>query len=375
MFTDPVEWLLLARALGYEPHAPVAGYGTLASFRHLKRAMGPRSTAAPSFATWLYGVRGGVEGIVLHYATGSGRSRRTWTAAIARLDPPLFIGASICAEAWLSDLFGGADVQLGVPAFDAELRLGALDPQRLRALLWPHDAEGTQLLQALVRGTRAGMHVTDSTVAFQLSGLVTDAAQVAGALDEAAWVAAALGRRRAALAPSPGEAAIQGEWRAFADSMNLSFDPAHMRIEGEVRGTHVQVALETNGGRVQTAVAVRWPRALEGTVRVRKAGALAFLTELFGGDIKTGDRAFDDAFAVQGHPEPWVRHVFASQVLRDTLRGVAAFADEVTFDQEGAFWLWPVPAVRASDLDGHVTTALRASEAIFGAIEGVGPYR
>lgn len=373
-FSDPSDWLLLSRALGFAPHAPVAGYGSLASFRQLKRAMGPPASGA-DFSHWLYGTHKGREGLITHYSTGSGRNRSHWTAVVARVDPPLFLGVHIAREMLFSDLFGGSDVVLGLPAFDAELRLGALDPGRLRELLVPHDPGGLPLLQALVRTTRDGLQVSDSTAVWQLSGLVTDIARVARALDEASWIAAELSRRRAEMQPTPAERAVQGEWRAFADSANLAFDPLRMKITGELRGARVEVALETNGGRVQTAVTVRWPRSLGVALRVRKAHGLAFLSELFGGDIKTGDALFDDMFHVQGHPELWVRQALASAGLRNTLRSVAAHASEVTMDHEGAFWLWPAPAVRAADLEAHVSTAQRATEAIFGAIQGQGPYR
>jgi hypothetical protein len=375
LFRSTSDWWNLARSLSFEPHEPSAGYGAYASFRQLKRALGPVVGPPPKWEHWLHGKRNGREAIVLQYETGSGSNRQTWTGVVVRIDPPLFFGTSISREGFLSDLFGGADLQLGAPMFDKELRLGALDGERLRALLYPSDAQSTQTLQALVRATRDGLHVTDSTAVFQLSGIVTDPMRIAQYIDQASFIAGELARRRASMPITPNETALRTEWQSYATTMQMDFDAPHMRMRGERNGTRVEVALETNGGRIQTAVTVKWPQALSVNVRLRKSGALAFLSKLFSQDIDTGDRVFDDMFLIQGYPEPWVRMVFAHPDLRATLCSIAAGANELTFNHEGCFWLWPAPTYARRDLDGHVSAALRASAALFGTVQSMGPFR
>ncbi len=374
-FRTAQDWWNLARTLSFEPHEPSAGYGSQASFRQLKRALGPVVGPPAKWEHWMYGRRNGRESIVLQYETGSGSNRSTWTAIVVRIDPPLFLGASIGREGFLSDLFGGVDVQLGIPAFDKELRLGAFDQDRLRVLLYPSDPQSTTTLQALVRCTRDGMHVTDSTAVFALSGVVCDPIAVAQRLEQATWIAGELGRRRASMPVTPSEIAHRTEWQAYADRMRLKFEPLEMKIQGEINGTRIEVALETNGARVQTAVTVRWPRELGVNVRLRKASGFSFLGSLFSQDIATGDPAFDGMFQIQGYPEPWVRQVFAHPDLRATLRNVAAGASELTMNNTGVFWLWPGPALSRTDLDAHVSMAIRASNDLFGTAQSLGPYR
>src|SRR5262249_30286662 len=148
-----------------------------------------------------------------------------------------------------------------------------------------------------------------------------------------------------------------------------------MKIEGTIDTTNIDVALETNGARMQTAVTIRWPSSLGGNVRLRKSSGFSFLRQLFSQNIATGDPEFDSLFELQGFPEPWVREVFASADLRTALSSVGAEANELTFSDSGAFWLWPSAAVGGDELEAHVSTAIRASQALFGVAKSLGPYR
>ncbi len=55
----------------------------------------------------------------------------------------------------------------------------------------------------------------------------------------------------------------------------------------------------------------------KGTLRLAPEGFWAGVRKAFGAqDIQTGDRAFDDAFLIQGSPEAWVREVVDADVRR-----------------------------------------------------------
>ena len=375
LFRSTSEWSALAQALGFVPHAASAGFGLQASFRQLKRVLGPVAGPPPAWSHWLYGSHRGSEALVLLYETGSGSSRITSTAVVVRIDPSLFLGASISQESMLSELFDGFDVQLGIPMFDEALRLGALDRRRLVALLYPSDARSTQLLQALVRHTRAGMRVTDSTVTITLSGVVADPALIGQSLEHATWVAQELAHRRASMPATPEDSALRVAWEAHANSRGMEFDAGRMRMAGVVNGTRVEVALETNAARIQTAVTVHWPQPLGVNVRLRKSSGLSLLGDLFVQDIDTDDPGFDQMFVIQGSPEPWVRRVFAHPDLRAALMSIAPQANELTFNHSECFWLWPGALQTQRDLDAHVAMALRVSAALFGTVQSSGPYR
>jgi hypothetical protein len=373
-FQDPAEWAALAMALGLTPHEPSAGFGATASFRHLKRSLGPVAAPPPKFQHWLRGRRNGRRVLVVLHIEGSGSHRTAWTSTVTEIDPPLFIGASIGREGTLSTFFGGEDLKLGIPPVDDALRLGALDPVRLRALLLT-PAGSPSMLSSLCAMVQDGFKVTDSTVVCSTVGYVTDPGAIARQLDQAAWLANELETRKRALGQTAAEARVEAEWRTFAEDRGLTFDAPRMHMHGTLHDAGIEVALETNAGRVQTSIGVRFPRPVGLQLHLTKAGTFAFLTRLFSQDIDTGDRAFDDAFIIQGHPEPAVRAVFQSPMLRATLLNIAGPASELSMTEQGVFWLWPAATIGSSQLDTHVRAALGATEALFGRLEPNGPYR
>lgn len=373
-FREPQEWWALGGELGLRPHGPTAGFGPYASFRQLERSLGPPAPPPAHWSHWLHGVYRGRPVLVINYESGSGSNRSTETVAVAQIDPPLFLGVSIAREGFLSDLFGGTDVQLGDPVLDAELRLGAFDGARLAEFLRPNPANAS-LLHALVRGVRTGMHVTDSTVVFSMRGLVSDRRSIATSLDEAIGVAAHLAARRASFPLTEAERLHVAEWRAYAEANGLTFDPSRMELAGKMNDTTVRIGLETNGGRMHTSVTVTWPQAFPVSLRLHKKSSLSFLASLFTDEIVTGDLAFDDRFSIQGSPEASVRALFASAELRGSLVRLAPYASEVTMNGAGCFWLWPGAVVAGAHLDEHVKLALRMSHALFGSARAAGPFR
>ena len=289
--------------------------------------------------------------MVVFHIEGSGSHQTSWTSTVSEIDPPLFVGASIGHEGLFSTFFNGEDLQLGLPPVDAILRLGALDPVYFREILLTR-AGSPALLSTACSMVQNGftVTVTDSTVVCSTSGYVTSPAQIAAQLDQAGWLASELEARKRAMGPTPAEERVAGEWRAYADSRGLKFDAARIHMHGAVNDAEIEVALETNG-------------------------TFAFLTRLFSQDIDTGDRWFDDAFIIQGHPEPAVRAVFQSQTLRATLLNIAGSASELSMTEQGVFWLWPAATIGSEQLDTHVRAALGATDALFGRVEPHGPYR
>ena len=317
----------------------------------------------------------GTECLVVHYSVGGGSNRRYYTSAVVRLDPPLFLGASIDEDGSLISFFDGKDIELGIPTIDQSLRLQAAQPHRLYELLAPRSHTDGAFLQTLANGVRHGLSVTDSRVMQRFQGLVVEPNLLHQGLESAHWAATELGQRRARMGTSPEEWAVHAEWKRFADARQFRFDSARMSATGAIAGAQIEIALETSGGKIGTAIVVRWPRSLGVGLHLRKQGVMAFLTNLFEQDIITGDRAFDDAFTVQGHPEAWVRHALASPHVRDALRIAAHAATEITMNDHALSWTIARPSTTAAELEAHVAMATRASTALFGRIEELGPYR
>jgi hypothetical protein len=371
-FVGEYDWAVLAKQLDLVPYHASAGYGLQASFRQLKRALGSPAGPPPSLGHWLYGRRSGSEVLVVVYSTGSGKNRTTWTACVARIDPPLFLGVDIGTQSPLHGLFGLEDVELGFPHVDGALELHAPDPQRLRTLLWPSDATGQHLLAQMM--SSSGLRVTDSAVRLTLSGIEADPHVIARRLDTAVWIGQTLAARRRQIGATAGELAQQSVWRGVAEGSHLRFDAERMRIEGELAGAGVEIALETDGG-LFTAVTCRFPRSIGVNVRLRRAGALHFLQGLFGGDIQVGDPAFDNLYAVQGYPEPAVRHLLSHAPLRVALSNLAARTDDVTMNDMGLFFRMRGVHATEPELAGLLAFVRHVVAAIFGEVQALGPYR
>jgi hypothetical protein len=371
-FASDDDWAVLARSLSLVPYRPSAGYGHRASFRQLKRALGAPAASPPSVEHWLYGHRGGSEVLVVVYSTGSGKNRTTWTACVTRIDPPLLLGVDVSSQSALFGLFGGSDIQLGLPNVDGALELHAADPQRLRQLLWPTDATGQHLLATLMSG--GNVRVTDSAVRFTLRGIEAAPHVIARQLEAGAWIGKTLAARRHELGPTQAELAQQVVWRAAADGLHLRFDAARMRLEGELAGAGVEIALETDGGAF-TAVTCRFPRSIGVNVRLRRAGALHFLDGLLDQDIRVGDPAFDGLYVVQGYPEPAVRQVLSNGPLRFALSNLAARADEVTMNDMGLFFRMRGVHGTEPELSGLLSFVRHVVGTIFGEVQSLGPYR
>jgi hypothetical protein len=369
------EWATLAATLGFTPRVAQAGFGEDASFGQLRRALGGVAPPPPSFSHWLVGPWRGQTCFVVHYSVGSGSSRRTYTAAVTELTPPLLLCGSIHVDGSLQRFFGGPDIALGIPHVDEALRLKAADPRRMLELLAPRDHEDLQFLTNLATLVRAGLSVTDTRAIFRVDGLMVDPGNVRLALERVSWARDELGRRRVRMSVPREEQHVRAEWQRCAEERHLSFDPARMTLDGPVGNAKVTVSLETFGDRIGTAVEVQWPRSIGVGLHVRKSGALAFLTNLFGQDIITGDPAFDAAFTVQGNPEAWVQHALSNPELRDALRAAASAATDLTMTDHALAWTLPRPTLTSRGLVAHLDMAAHTSRVLFGSLESLGPYR
>jgi hypothetical protein len=366
----------MGRTLGLTAFAPSASFSLGTSFKQLKRTLGvPAPPFDPSFQQWLYGVRRGLEVLVVNYETGSGSSSTTWTGAIARVDPPLFLGLGVSGHPWL-ELFGSPDIRVGHPYADDKLRIEGFDPARITELLAPHVPQGHEILARMVaaeNGTSLG--VSDSVVAISKSEVITDPGAILAMLDPAIDLAALLAARRAYLSPSPGELAQRAEWQRFAEVNRFAFDPLRMKLEGERGGSRMEVALETEGQHVRTAVTVRFPRPVGVAFTVRRTNTPSFLQGLFSQDIRVGEERFDELYKVTGYPEPAVRAALARPNLLALLVGIGQATPEVQLNHAELFFRFIGASPRAVDLEPLVELGHTTTRELFGEVRGIDPYR
>ncbi len=370
---DVAEWEALKNALHLDRYETTTPFKAGMTFRQMRSALGVPGSAAPSFAHWLYGVVDGIETIVLTYDVGSGSSAVTYTAAIARVDPPLFLGLGIRREGLFEQWFGTDDIVLNEPEIDRALHIMG-DAARVRVLLSPSNPESRPLVEHLVRLACDELQVTDSYVLVGRTGVVTTPAVVHGFAENARLVARELVARRARLPATPQEAAVIAEWERFADANGFQLDVPRMKLAGAVGGARVEVALETQGTVLSTIVAVRFPREVRLAFAAYRTDTPSIFQGLFSQDIKIGDRAFDDAFVVTGQPEQAIRELLSRPKLLEVLKEIGSHTSELQMNHRGLYArLGPLgsePQLR------HLVDRVRtASDALFDEAVRIGPYR
>lgn len=373
---DADDWGRLATSLGLTPYAVSTGYARGMGFRSLRRSLAvPRPLGAPSYNHWLYGTWKGAEVMVLVYVVGSGKNRRTYTAVLARIDPPLFLGATLRTQGFLDDLFAGPDIVLGEPLTDGQLNIQGFDAQRVREFFRWDDAEAQNALAHLRNASKFGLYATDTMVELSDSGVESDPAFIARRLDIAASAAGALAARRMRMPFSRNEELQLAEWQRFADTSGFKLDARRMKLTGVTAGSNIELALETEGKNVYTAVSVRFPMPIPFGFTLRRTNAPSFLQGVFSQDIEIGHPAFDDLFIVSGNPPGHVRHLLTRNPVPDLLVALGRRSTEVQMHHEGLFFRLAGASTSAQEVAGLVEYGRLTSATLFGEVSAAGPYR
>ena len=375
MFSGPAvtRWVDLGRALGLQAFEPTAGYGPGANFRQVKRTLGIPTPGKVDFTHWFYGRWRETEVTVLMFEQGSGSRSTTYSAAIARVDPPLFLGLAITPHAWIR-LFETEDVRVGHFATDEALHIQGADPRRVASLLAPGDPAAWSILQRTI-GLKAldGFCVSDSAVAAWKEASSANLADIPSWLDQTTALASELGARGRALLRTPRERAQEDEWQRFANANGFRFEAARMRLSAP--STQLEIALETEGDSFRTAVTIGFPRPIDVGFTARSTQLPSFLQGLFSQDIRVGDPEFDDLFCVTGYPEPYVRALLARPRLLAALKYVGARTTEVQMNHLQLFFRVPGPSPTAPHLAELAELARSAAGDLFREVAAIGPFR
>jgi hypothetical protein len=373
---SPAKWAALAHALDLNPYAPSATYSYGASFRQMKRTLGVPAAPPPSFQHHLYGVRHGVEIMVLTYDVGSGSSQTTYTAVLARIDPPLFLGLALRPRSGLERLFGSVDFPLGDADADQALHVRAFDT-RPALLLSPADPQGRALLQHLVAQARSDWlpAIADSVVTLERAGTYTDPREIAQVADWAIALARGLAGRRRAVPHQPHEAKMNDEWHRFADGAGFGFDPERMKLQGKAGDSAAEIALETDGQHVRTSVSMTFPRAVGVAMFVQRTTLPGFLQGLFSQDIRVGDPAFDQMYKVTGQPVEAVRDALARPALLAVLKQLGGVTTSVQMNHRELYFRVDGCLATQAHLAETVALGRTATAALFGEVSALGPYR
>ena len=176
------------------------------------------------------------------------------------------------------------------------------------------------------------------------------------------------------MGPSPAERAQQKEWQAFADANRWKFDAARMKLEGERAGTAMEVALETDGQEIHTAVTARFPGEVHVAFTARPTRTPGFLQGIFGQDIKVGDPEFDLLYNVTGVPADAVRAALARPRLLAVLKELGNRTMDVQLNHRQLFFRHPGPCSLAAEIEWLVHMSCTASHELFAEVRGIRPF-
>jgi hypothetical protein len=375
---SPEKWRQLAVALGFTPFQPFEPFAQTFCFRRMERVRGMHANAsAPSYSQWLWGKWRGVDAVLIQYDTGSGSSSIAWTAAIVRIDPPLWLGLEVVPEDFMSRVFGGGDISVGHSSYDNALKINAFDHGRASMLLSPADAQGQEMLNKILGVFQAYVgRISDSHVEVKKSGVHTEPVKVAAMLDSAAELAAWLRFRQSTLPPSRSMEIQQYEWRRFAETNRFTFDGAQMVLSGVREGSQIDISVEMEGQRPYPVIFVRFPRPCPYDVFISRTDVPSFLQGILSQDIKVGNAMFDDAFKVQGNDEAGIRQWLGRPALLQALNDSLRFTNDLHINRLGLFMRFPSPVPTADNLEWLAAWSCVVSrELTGGSTTEQGPYR
>jgi len=367
-------WASMAMALGLRLYGPTGRYEARATFKTLKRRMGPlfdtrhQPNLAP-FALWMYGRH------AVPHAGAAAAADETievivaaqrrdgdppfFTAVVARIDPPLFVGL----EAWRN---------IG-PHRAAPFEHGSWAPERAKSIL---DAARIPL-EALATAAEASALLHDSTVTATIPRVAQDEAEIAQLLDATTTVAARLAHRRKEIPKEPGEITQEQAWAAFASSAGWTFDPDRMELSGTCAGARMRVALEGEAMRVLTWVLVEFPGRVGLQLAITKQHGPSFLNAILGyGSLPTGDVMFDEAFSVRGHPAHDVQRLLWHQPFRAAVDDLGRAAVEFELGDSHLFVRYLSPLATEQELHRLLDRVGVVTTTFFKNAPGMqGPYR
>lgn len=217
-----------------------------ASFKRLKRILGPDIGIEHAHATdWMHGTRSGAEVIVRPFGS--------FARVCVRIEPSLLLGMAMQRHDGVEAALG-IGVRTGYMPLDTLCRIDSHDARRAAQLLRPRTVDGHDLAQRIVMLARNfHIHISDTMVTVRVP---LDVLSLTDAMDNAAWIANDLVARRVELGETAREHGQREQWKAFADSHGLAFDPVRMDLHGRVGAGALRVCLDTERGQIVTLCSI-----------------------------------------------------------------------------------------------------------------------
>lgn len=242
-----------------------------------------------------------------------------YTVAAVEIDPPLFCGLRLSTRG--VNLFDPTDLaEASVhPSLSVPFRAWTWDNPRMHALFGP--MPGRHDLVSYVVGVRGlgFLIVNDSMVRVFEKGVVLDPGKLSTRIDQAVWIAKELGERAKILGPRKEDEGARAAWKAVAERLGFTFDPARMMMGGKYKGLDAGAMWESEPWGVVTTVRMNFPHALQNGLFMSKQGEKPVYRNLFATEFEETTLGYPDvdaAFEVFTNHQPYASHLFRDPELR-----------------------------------------------------------
>lgn len=237
--------------------------------------------------------------------SSSNRSVEFFTYCIANFPYSLRFALHINSQkGLLSNVLDLNEMVLGNPYFDRAFNVRCYSAQILQSLLLSDFPSGNarNLMDDLMTAKQAGIiKVTDKQVYIEKGGQIGDENEITQML----YIATDLVNRfRAARETFPltnWEKQMLAAWQNLARQHGLSLDTKNYILQGNYQHFPVFIALETDTGKWQTNIKLRFPDSLMTGLKIMPENSVHKALTWFGvQDIEAGIKEFDDTFIVKG---------------------------------------------------------------------------
>ncbi len=222
----------------------------------------------------------------------------------------------------LSGVLGANDISTGQEGFDRTFNVECYDENVVRNLLLSNfPSDKTQNLMGdlmLARQVVGIINVTDKKVYIEKPGRVDDENGLRNMIEITAYLAKRFQTAREKFPFAEWEKQMFANWKNIARENNFQFDKQNVQMQGVYKNFPVLIALNTEKGKWETQLKLRFPKSLMVGLKLMPENSLHKALSWFGmQDIKVGIKEFDDAFIVKGKNVQMAKHKLQPEVCRN----------------------------------------------------------
>ena len=271
---------------------------------------------------------------------GSNDHREFFTYCTAEISHPLRFLLNISTPKGLvSKIFGSNQMILGETNFDQRFNVKCYDQNVLRRLLLSdfHSSATANLMgDLMLAGNSVGVvNINDTKVYVENGGIVSEIETLQRMIETATNLANRFKSARESFPLADWEKQTLAAWKELAAEDGLTLDEKRFTVFGDYRGFPLAVSLETERGKWQTKIVLRFPRSLMAGLKIMPENSVHKALTWFGvQDIEAGIKTFDDIFIVKAKNIGFAKNLLNPEFCRQMLNLKTQSSDFLMTDEE-----------------------------------------